>query len=286
MRRRTRQKLPQLIAIAAVLIIGLSGLGYLGYGALSQVNADEYGCYEGIDSPQTAVIVDASEPRWDHAQGRSLHTYFRQLYDGLAFNERLSIYTTEGDRVASVVTPSFHACGQANSPDALPENAAQAGAGYLKKQKQRLFENIVKPELDALLTQNPDASRRQKAESPVFEMIKAVQRSANLETGDRLVLVSDMIQNSDSLKFCRNKGDMPAFAVIEKTRKYQENLKPSSFAGVSVEILLLQRHGYGQGGLAHCASEGELTRVWKGYFNANNAEDINIIRIRTSAAGQ
>lgn len=283
MKRKTRKQLPQLLVAGAALGLGIGGLGYMTVKTLGQITADQYGCYAEVYAPQTVVIVDASEPRWDNSQGRSLETYFDQTYDGLAFNERLSIYTTEGDRVASVVKPSFHVCGQATISDELPDNAAKAQAGYLLKQKQRLFEKIAKPEFDALLTQSPDASRRQNAESPIFEMIRAVQRSAKLEAGDRLILVSDMIQNSDTLRFCRTRGDMPAFSTIEKSLKYQNRLKPAPFDGVSIELLMLQRYGYGQGGLAHCYSEEELRGVWMAYFKANGADDVNIIRVRYSA---
>ena len=171
MRRRTRKQLPQLIGAACLLGCCIIGMGFMVAHSIGKQVADHLGCYAGVYQKQIAVIVDASEPRWDETQSRALQTYFQQLYNGLAFNERLSVYTTESDQVASIVTARFSICGQAKTPEELAAiNAPEAQAGYLKRQKERLFEDVFKPELDQLLTLTPDKSRRQLYESPVMEM--------------------------------------------------------------------------------------------------------------------
>ncbi len=287
MKRRTRKQLPKLIAASTLLTVCTAGMGVLVMQSIGKQVADEYGCFEADYQQQTAVFVDASEPRWDVTQGRSLQTYFHQLYDELDFNERLSVYTTEGDQVASVVSPRFSVCGQARTPGELVSvNASEAQAGYLKRQKERLFETVLRPQLDQLLSQAPDQSRRQLYESPVMEMILAVSRSAKLESGDRLVVVSDMIQNSESARFCRIKNDMPRFSAFKKRRIYRDRLKPASLSGVGIETLMLMREGYGQGGLQYCSSEEELRNFWRGYFKDNGASDAQFIRIRSGFVGE
>ena len=287
MRRKTKKQLPKIIGAASLLTLCFASLGYMAVQSIGQTTVDANGCFATAYQKHTAVVIDASEPRWDEAQGRALHTYFGQLYDGLAFNERLSIYTTEGDQVASVVSPRFSVCGQAKTPDELATvGAAPAQAGYLKRQKERLFQDVLKPELDQLLSLTPDQSRRQLHESPIMEMLLAVSRSTKLSSGDRLVVISDMIQNSDSARFCRTQNDMPRFSVFKQRRIYQDRLKPRSLAGVEVETLMLMRGGYGAGGLQHCASEEELRGFWRDYFKDNGAFEPSFIRVRAGFAGQ
>lgn len=286
MRRKTRKQLPKLILAGGALSVCCAVMAYLTLQSMGTLSADALGCYAGIDQPQSVVIIDASEPRWDAAQARALFTYFSQLYDGLAFNERLSVYTTEGDQLASVVAPRFSVCGQATSSAELAQvNAAEASAGYLARQKQRLFDEVLMPELNQLLSLTPDASRRQKYESPILEIIQAVTRAARLDAGDRLAVVSDFIQNSESARFCRVQGDMPRFAAFKERPVYQGRLMPYSLNGVRVDALMLMRGGYGQDELQFCTSEDELRGFWREYFTENGAERVDFIRVRSGFAG-
>jgi len=285
MNRRLRKQLPLLFGMGSVLSILTVGLGYVGLQTYGRATADEYGCY--VDAPQrsTFVLVDASEPRFNEEQARSLRSYFDQLYDGLAFNERLSIFTSEGDQVASIARSRFSLCGQARTPDELKAiNASAAEAGYLRKQRQRLYEKKLAPELDALFADNLNESRRQLYQSPILEMIGDISRSPQLNPGSRLVVVSDFIQNSDSARFCRAKGHMPRFSNFKKRSVYTR-LKPSSLEDVEVKLLMVQRHGYGRGSLAYCYSEEELRKWWVDYLKDNGVRNPRIIRIRHGATG-
>ncbi len=281
MKRRTRKQLPGLIAKGAIFTACFLGMGYMSWQSMGQVVADQYGCFPDAGAPQTIVMVDASNPRWDETQQRALYAYFNQLYEQLKFNEKLLVYTTEGDQLASVPAPRFHVCGQAKSSNELISvGGASAQDGYLRKQKQRLYEKQIRPELDTLLSLSPDEARQQNLESPIFEFIRSVTRTTKPQEGDRLVVISDAIQNSETLKFCRIKNDMPAFRMIKARREYQERLKPEPLTGVSVEFLMLLREGYGQQGLDYCYSEEELRGVWRDYFIDNDVENPSFIRIR------
>ncbi len=279
MKRRSRQKNTiQLFALSTGLLLCLGGMTYAALQGYGKRVADQMGCFNGVDQSHTAVIVDASEPRWNEEQGRSLRRYIDQLYNRLSFNERLSIYTSEGDMMGSVLSPRFHICGQANSPQQLEAvNAEAGGTGYLRKQKQRLYDKVLAPELDTLLSLNPDDRRRQLQQSPMLEMIKTLSR--DLRPGDRLVIVSDLINNSDTVQFCRQQNDLPLFSNFKKRSAYQRRLKPQSLEAIEVEVLMLQRHGYGQGDLQYC-HEDELQQFWEEYFLDNGAEAPQFIRIR------
>ena len=285
-RKRQRQQLRSVLAYSGALALCLGGLGVAAWQSIGKLSPDSYGCIDGAPQAQTLVLFDASEPRFNDEQARSLRRYFDQLYERLGFNEKLSVYTSEGDQVASVLKPRFHICGQATLPEQLETvGAVSAQAGYLYKQRQRLYDKILAPELDILLSAELEDSRRQLYQSPMLELMADLSRSPNLTPGSRLIIISDLIQNSDSAQFCRVKGDMPPFAVFQDRTIYQTRLKPQSLHGIQVELLMLQRLGYSQEGLRYCRDEEELRAFWRGYFKANGVSNPRFIRIRLGGTG-
>ena len=287
MRRKTRKQLPKIIALSTTLTVCVAGMGYMVVQAMGQKVADEFGCYDDVYQKQTAVVVDVSEPRWEKFQGRSLQNYFIQLYDGLEFNEKLSVYTSASSQLASIISPSISVCGQArNSQELVSVGASAAQSGFLKRQKQQLFNEVVKPKMDRILSLNPDSTQKQEYESPILELIKSVVRNTKFENDGRLIVISDMIQNSESARFCCKKGDMPSFSTFSKRRIYQDRLKPQSIEGVEVEVLMLLRGSYGQTSLEYCSSEEEIRSFFRNYFKKNGASKIEFIRIRKGFSGQ
>ena len=285
-RKRHRQQLRTVLAYSSALALCLGGLGYAAWQSFGKLSPDAFGCIDGAPQAQTLVLFDASEPRFNDEQARSLRRYFDQLYERLDFNEKLSVYTSEGDQVASVLKPRFHICGQASSPEQLDTvGAVSAQSGYLRKERQRLYDKHLAPELDILLSAEPDESRRQLYQSPMLELITDLSRSPNLMPGSRLIIISDLIQNSDSAQFCRAKNHMPSFAVFQDRTIYQTRLKPQPLQGLQVELLMLQRLGYGQEGLRYCRDEEELRAFWRGYFKANGVSNPHFIRIRLGGTG-
>lgn len=282
MRRRKNTHITKTLGAASALILCIGGMGWIAVQSMGLKTADAQGCFAATAQRQTAIVVDASAPRWDVTQGRALRTAFERFYDSLTFNERLSIYTTEGDQIAAIVKPRFSVCGQVGTTQALEAvGAAPAQTDFLQRQKERFFDKHVMPELESLLTQTPDSQRLQNYESPIFEMIQAVTRAAKLTRGDRLIVISDFIQNSaDSVQFCRVQNDMPRFGTFAKRQIYQDRLQPPSLVGVEVKALMLIRGGYGQGGLQFCHSEEELRGFWRDYFIANGVKAPTFVRVR------
>ncbi|MCR9261214.1 MAG: hypothetical protein NXH95_15940 [Pseudomonadaceae bacterium] len=284
-RRRSAANTKTLVTYGVGIVVFGGGLVFAALDQIGKPVANEIGCYTEIDGAKTVALVDASDPRWSLEQARSLHNYFDGLWNDLDFNERLSVYTSEGDQIGSVPRPRFGVCGQARSSEELEDiGASSATAGYLAKQKQRLYEKHLAPELDEMLAIDPDQSRRQSTQSPLLELIADLSRSANLQNGSHMVVVSDLLQNSDSVSFCRVQNDMPPFSAFSKRAIYKNRLQPNSLEGVSVDLLMIQRPGYGRGGLRFCASEDELAQFWLDYFDANGAS-ARIIRIRHGIVG-
>ena len=192
-----------------------------------------------------------------------------------------SFITTEGDQISSTPKARFHVCGTAKTPDDLDEIGAQsASAGFLRKQKQRLYENVYAPQVDAMLSPTPDESRKQVSQSPMLEMVKNISHMKDFVLGSQLILLSDLLQNSDTAQFCIKQNQMPPFRIFRKQESYQQRLVPRSLEGIDVTVLLLQRYGYGQRFLKYCKNEEELTTFWRDYFTGNGAVNPVFIRIR------
>ena len=281
MKRSTRKQIPKLIAYGGILSVCAAGLGYAALQTMEAKIPDALGCFDHIEQPQTVAWIDASIPRWNEPQARSLREYFDQLFDSLSLNERLSVYTSEGDQISSVPSPRFSVCGQATHAEQLEAIGAQGGqAGYLAKQRERLYRKVLAPELDTLFALEADDTRLQLHQSPVLEQIAALSRQGKLPPGAKLIVVSDMLQNSETAQFCQSKNHMPRFSAFAQRRVYQERLKPENLEGVEIEVLMLQRQGYGQGGLRYCRDEEEIKSFWRDYFKANGAQTVRFIRIR------
>ena len=280
MRRRKQNKdLPKIALLSTVLAACVGGFGYMGVSAMGQPTPDQYGCFDEIEQRQTFVLFDASEPRLNELQHRSVRQYLDELYANLGFNERLSFITTEGDQVSSVPKARFYVCGAARHSEDLEDIGAEgASAGFLKKQKQRLYDKVYAPQVEAMLSPTPDATRRQLSQSPVLEMIKNISNMREFGPGSRLIVLSDLLQNSDTAKFCVKQNNMPPFRIFREA--YQNRLVPRSMDGVEVTVLLLQRYGYGQSILKYCKSEEELTTFWRDYFIGNGTMNPTFIRIR------
>jgi len=284
MRRRSRKNNTlKTVGLSGALALGVSGLGYLMFQSMGKATPDEFGCFDGVGNTRTVVLMDVSEPKFNDEQQRSLGSYFSQLYNQLGFNEKLSVVTTAEDQVGSVPKPRFHVCGQASHPSELEAIGAEAAStGFLARQKERLFEKRFAPAMAEIIS--PDSSSKQRYQSPILEMIQGVRRFQPLGAGDRLVIVSDLIQNSDSVQFCRTQNDMPPFSVF-KNKPIYSRLKPLPLDGIEVEVLMIQRPGYGASDLSYCYSEEELSRFWKNYLIANGVENPSFVRIRHGLVG-
>lgn len=260
-----------------------ASLGSLAYGAMQlygQPTPDHLGCYESAHKERHVVFVDASEPRFNAPQRRSLLAHFEGVWERLGFNERLSFITTEGNAVSSIVRPSFEICGPARASAELEEiGAASADSGFLRKQRARSYQKRFAPYIKALFTEDIADARRQSQQSPILESIQAISRMDGLGPGSQITIVSDLLQSSDSARFCTARGHMPSYAAWKKRTIYQR-LKPERLDGLKVTVLFVQRHGIGSGGLRYCSGEEELRRFFAAYFRDHGAEAA-FIRIRT-----
>lgn len=276
--RRTQSARPKMIGYAVGIALALGGLGYAALSVYGKPLPDALGCYDVAPQPQRIVLIDASEPRWNGQQAQAMHSYIDQLWNDLGFNERLSVYTTETEVNHSVIRPRFELCGQATDPRELEAIGAQSATpGYLQKQKQRLYDQILRPQMAAILNPSPPESRLQRYESPLFEVLQDISKT--LRPNASIAVFSDQIQNSEAAQFCRVPNDLPTFANYTKRPEYRL-VQPRDFQNARIELLLIQREGYGLQQLAYCSGEAELVRFWTDYYRTNGAAEVFVTRIR------
>lgn len=279
-----QSSLPFVLSIAGGLILASSGLGYFVWQDMNTAKADELGCYEQT-APQahTVALVDSSEPRFDAAQRRDLMTAFGDLFQrDLAFNERFSLIATDASRIGSVPNPVVTRCGPAHSPADLESvGAARASDAFLERQAAQAFEQDIRPHLESVFAINPPDAQRQRAESPILEQIQSLSRmpAFSRDAGHkRLIVVSDLLQNTGDAQFCHVQGHLPAFETF-RTRPYFERVAPRDLGGADVTIYLLIRGILGEPPYPYC-TEDELVRFWRAYFDDAGAGSVDVIRLR------
>jgi hypothetical protein len=265
----------------------LAGAGYAALKDMNTAKADELGCYEQT-APQahTVALVDSSEPRFDAVQRRDLMRAFGDVFQrDLAFNERFSLIATDASRIGSVPSPVVTRCGPARLPSDLESvGAASASDAFLERQAALAFEQDILPHLESVFAINPPDEQRQRAESPILEQIQSLSRmpAFSRDAGDkRLIVVSDLLQNTGDAQFCHTQGHLPAFETF-RTRPYFERVAPHDLGGADVTVYLLIRGTLGEPPYPYC-TEDELVRFWRAYFEDAGAGSVDVIRLRRGA---
>lgn len=121
------------------------------------------------------------------------------------------------------------------------------------RKKKRLFFNCLKDEEAILLKQSE--SSKTSAILETIEYVANVFRSDN-SPQKRLVIYSDMIQNSEVLSFYRGSGGAPIDDLINRIEK--ESLMPD-WSGVEIYIA-------GVGGSVSDKKARRIRRFWQSYF--------------------
>lgn len=265
-----------------VIMAALGGAAYMSIGTQTP---DQFGCYDAEQPPAVFALYDAST---DHnaEQARSLRNAFDAAFENLLPNQRLIIASTAENEVADHVRPGFHICGAPRNPDELKAlGGGSASAGYLQKQKQRLYEEVFAPKLEAMLSLDPASGLNQDHQSPLLETVQGISRLPEFVPGSTMIIASDLIQNSDSARFCREQGHMPRFAKFAGKDVYRR-VQPRAMDGIRVQIWMIQQFGYGhQDILPYCSGEEEIASFWRDYFTHHGADEPELTRIRIGYAG-
>ena len=139
------------------------------------------------------LIIDKTD-KWNNAQSARLHNLIIGMRDQLGINERLSIFVFQSV-VQQGFPPVFSLCNPGRGSDTT------FWISNPRRWEKRFQESFGKP-LDDIITELTTASASQL--SPILEVLVDLTNREELSSGEvprRIVLVSDMLQNSDAYTF-------------------------------------------------------------------------------------
>ncbi len=281
MRRRKQQgwqhKQHNLVPIIGMGLCGIILIGAVSLAMLADepevTMAKNYCLGEG--SPGRAVLVDYSAGMWNAMQQRGVEEYFRASYEQMNGNERFAIYGTNGHTLSQIPRPVVEMCRPVRTgAESLMMGGPDLPTPFLHNKNRQAFRKVYWPHIQHML--RTDLKEDEKVwDSPLLEMTQSLSRLPTM-TGKpfrKLVLVSDLMHNSDGVRFCYERGHLPSYQKFTTTRHWAR-LQPKPFTGVSVDILMLERNLEG----TYC-TETELIAFWTEYFEGNGAT-VEITRLR------
>ena len=249
-RRRSRPPKAPFIALAGVLLV-LAAMLVVALVPRAEYDSDSL-CPKGGGYPRTAVLIDATDSL-SASQVKTIREEVNALRNRLALNEWVGIFVLDEDNL-TLPAPEVALCnpGDESTANPLYENPVQV--------QQRFEQEFRKPIEQAVerLTDLPP-----KPTSPILEMIRAVALNRDFDStqGRRLIVISDMLQNTANYSHYREGAN---FQQWQGTRQAKEFLQ-LSLLGVEVEILYLKRTE-----VRALQTHGHVA-FWEGYFDAVGA---------------
>jgi hypothetical protein len=215
-------------------------------------------CVAGQASPAaTLVVIDRTDPDTP-AQVAAVRERLRRLEEELEPNEILSVWVLS-DLPEGSLRRVFCRCYPGRHANPLIQNARWVG---------RRCDSLFSQPLHSLVSALPGPERAPR--SPILEALCTLGR---VEIGDaerpaRLIVVSDLWQNSRSLSFY---SGMPTFKGFASTPG-SSGLIPD-LHGADVEVLRIPRAGEDLG------AELRLIAFWEACLNAAGARSVRIRRL-------
>jgi hypothetical protein len=264
-------------ALIPIAVIGLGGAAMLAYTNVEKPDADF--CYARTDQHKAAIFIDNSLTQLSDAQMRDYRTGFERAYQSAPANARILFFTTAKESNNSLAKPVFSMC----KPAATVAEQAAIGAPdkpapYLKHQAEEAGKRYHLA-VERVLREVQDPQQA-AGDSPILEQLRAISRNDDFSASQRsLTVITDGIQNSETASFCVNKGAMPPFATFKQRVDYALSIAPRSFAGTSVNLLLVENGTLPAPSLPYC-STNELRSWWVDYFKGNGAVNVEMTPLR------
>ena len=186
-----------------------------------------------IDGPRayTTILIDGTDT-FSAIQVADLQRYFNQLKGSVQKYEQIAVFAPREMTDESLLQPVLKLC---NPGDAKGVSGITANPDAI----QRKYEMDFADKIDTALGRGLDAQGADT--SPILEMIQAVVIDSfpiNSSAPKRLIIVSDMLQNSDYYSHYR---DAISFEILKNGPNFQHVM--TDLSGVNVEILYIGRRG-------------------------------------------
>lgn len=233
-----------------IVIAVLGGISYLAF-ALRPGDYDPRTlCLSGQTPPHVAIVIDKTD-LYSPAQRDDIEALVLAGRNSLRMGEKLSLHELD-QRGALIKTNGFELCnpGRGDQINPLYRNAQRVEQRY-----QAFFEGPLQRALSDLV------EPKQSPASPIIEALARLSTQNGFDTqtpGRRVVLVSDMLQNSELFSVY---GGNPASVssrlpnAAQVARQVEAEFG-SGLAGVTLEVHLIPRRGW------EGAQNGELQSYW------------------------
>lgn len=229
--RRQRRKTiigAVIIVVVALVVAGVVTLRVVLERGKVPISADTM-CPISGPYAYTTILIDGTDT-FNAIQLADLQRYFRQLKDEVQKHEQIAIYAPKEMSAANLLQPVLKIC---NPGDAKGVSGITANPKSIQRKYDRDFSN----QIDLALGQGLAAQG--SPTSPIMEMIQAVVIDGfpiESTAPKRLVIVSDMLQNSEYYSHYR---DEISFDVLQRNPAFQH--VTTNLTGVDVEILYIGR---------------------------------------------
>lgn len=250
---RNRQRSHLLVASLALLVVIAIVAGTLWWWTHQKPPLDASTMCPS-DGPQghTVLLIDTTDPLND-AQKAAFDLILTRLAERDTPPGYLVSVFVLGDHFKTDAKPLIELCnpGDAQGHSQLTEN--------LKQIQRRYRDRFLQP----LFAQTTQMLRAESAkESPILEMLQMVSLNAierrDVEGPRRLIVLSDLLQNSKALSMYR---EIPSYETFART-DYAHKTR-IGFKGVEVEVWLMQN--------ASGEKQKRLSEFWQKYFLDNGA---------------
>lgn len=266
------------LAIATPIVFIGAGATIL-FKVTGEEKPDDAFCYIRDTQNETAVFLDNSLRKLSPAQLRDYHTGFTEAYDAAPPNTRIMVFSTASDVSGSLASPVYTQCKPAsNMTEQAAINAPEKPAPYLVRHAEKArvaYSKAVNKILDDVRDEEHVAGT-----SPILEQLRTISQYRGFQgTARSLTVITDGIQNSAIGRFCAKAGAMPPFNSFTKREDYDLSIKPHSYAGADVSLLMVESLGLPSSHYPHCTNT-ELQQWWHDYFTHNGASQVKLTPLR------
>jgi hypothetical protein len=210
--------------------------------------------------PEVLILIDKTDPLSD-TQRAFVWKRISQIAETLELYERLSIYVLSDDRSTWSAAPLFAICNPGSTGNPLYQTEWQIHKNFRLK-----FGGPLESVLESLLVD------RETKYSPIMEMVESLSLKTDvngLAPRRRLVIISDMMQNTPAYSHYRLPIDYPAFSNSDYARQQKVNL-----SNAEASIIYLERESRkNYQSAAH-------VKFWEQWLHRNGAKLVAMERVR------
>lgn len=210
----------------------------------------------------TAILLDRTDSFGTHTKN-DLKVQIQNLLDLIEENHELSLFAMESTH-ENGLDPIIRVCNPGDPENVDPLIQSEA---IVRRNWQQKFRQPLEKVLRTLLHEKEAPS------SPIMESVQSVSITHFQDTNRRsvprrLIIISDLLQNSDVLSFYREPPNFQRFQRTHESRGLNPDLR-----GVDIELWLIQRRQPQQG------DGGALLKFFQSWLSQHGGQVVRALRI-------